>query len=128
MLAKIRLCRSSIYCIGLSTILLALTIGDPGSARILQYWPGIGIIRRCHNCRVKTEISDTRSFAFQDKIICGGQFSRFTKLAGVQLRTVFKVFVSATNTRLQRFESRYHSDTDGNCSLCAKSDKRKISG
>ena len=67
---------SILYCIGLATILLALTIGDPTfRAQYCHPCRWTGIFRRSYICRIKTEVSDTRSDAFQDKVICGRQYS-----------------------------------------------------
>ena len=120
---------SILYCIGLTTILLGL-----------DYWKShfrsqychpcrwTGIFRRGYICRVKAEISDTRSDSFQDKVICGRQFNQFLELSGIQLRPVSEVLVSSTDTGLQRFKSRCLAHPDGNRSPRLKSNKRKTIG
>ena len=67
-----------LYCAGLTTLLLGLTIGDPLSRRNLSiiarrsrhFWRG-------HFCRTAAEASDAGSNPFQDKVVRGRQYRQF---------------------------------------------------
>ena len=120
---------SILYCIGLATILLALTIGDPLSGRNIAILAGglaFFVVVIFVELRQKYPTLDLTLFKI--RLFATGNLASFLNSMAFSLRSVSEVVVSSIDTGLQCFKNRGFTHPDGNRDLRRKSNKRTPGG
>ena len=118
---------SILYCIGLATILLALTIGDPTSGRNIAILAGgLAFFIAVIFVELRQKYPTLDLTLFKIRLFAAGNLASFLNSC-IQLWPVSEVIVSSTDIGLQCFKNRCLAHPDGNRNLRLKSDKRKTS-
>ena len=120
---------SILYCIGLATILLALTIGDPLSARNIAILAGgLAFFVAVIFIELRQKYPTLDLTLFKIRQFATGNLVNFLNWSCICLWPISEVIVSSTGIGLQCFKNRYIAHPNGNHDLRRKPNKWKTIG